>query len=214
MTQDVASLVEDRLSMLITNGIQGLVLVVLVLWLFFSTRHALWVVMGLPVSFAGAVFLMSVMDYQFDMMTLVGLLIAIGIIVDDAIVVSENVAAHREQGKDAISASVDGTLEVLPGVIASFLTTACIFLPLAFLQGDVGNVLKVVPVIMLLTLTVSLIEAFFILPSHLCHSAREVGSSTKKLNGRDGMVQQWLDSWLDRVRDRCIGWISSLNIDI
>jgi multidrug efflux pump subunit AcrB len=198
VTQDVASLVQDRLGMLVKNGIQGLVLVVLVLWLFFSATHAFWVGMGLPVSFAGTFFVMNVFGLQFDMMTLVGLLIVIGIIVDDAIVISENIAAHRERGEDAFIASVQGTLEVMPGIFASFATTAVIFAPLAFLQGELGTVLKAVPIVMLTTLVISLIEAFFILPSHLKHSHFE-----QKRNA----AQNWIDEKLSALRERCIRWV-------
>jgi multidrug efflux pump subunit AcrB len=199
LTQDVASLVKDRLSMLVTNGIQGLLLVMLVLWLFFSARHAFWVGMGLPVSFAGAFFMMSLLGFQFDMMTPVALLIVIGIIVDDAIVVSENIVAHRERGKSPLEASIDGALEVLPGVFASFATTLAIFLPLAFLAGELGTMLKAVPVIMLLTLTVSLVEAFFILPSHLKHSSFE---------GQRNAAQAWIDVRLERLRTRCVAGVA------
>ncbi len=200
LTQDVASLVQDRLGMLVKNGIQGLVLVMLVLWLFFSAKHAFWVGMGLPVSFAGAFFLMNLIGLQFDMMTLVGLLIVIGIIVDDAIVVSENIAAQRELGKAPLEASIDGTLEVLPGVVASFVTTTAIFLPLAFLTGELGNILKAVPVVMLLTLSVSLVEAFFILPSHLLHST---------FDKRRNVAQLWVDKKLNALRDKCMNWVDA-----
>ncbi len=199
LTQNVASLVSDRLGMLVRNGLQGLALVMLVLWLFFSARHALWVGMGLPVSFAGAFFLMSQLGLQFDMMTLVGLLIVIGIIVDDAIVVSENIVAHRERGKDALTASVDGTLEVMPGVLASFTTTLAIFLPLAFLTGELGTMLRAVPLVMLLTLSVSLVEAFFILPAHLKHTRFDSGRNR---------AQRWLDARLIALRARCVAGVA------
>jgi multidrug efflux pump subunit AcrB len=195
LTQDLASLLDDRLGMLVKNGLQGLVLVMLVLYLFFSARHALWVGMGLPVAFAGAVFLMRTFGFQFDMMTLVALLIAIGIIVDDAIVVAENIVAQRESGKGAIDASVDGTLEVLPGVTASFLTTFVIFLPMAFLTGDIGRILAAVPVVLLMTLSVSLLEAFFILPAHLRHAT---------IDGHRNRVQRWLDGHIEALRERAV----------
>ncbi len=198
ITRDMATLVEDRLGMLVKNGVQGLVLVMLVLWLFFSAKHAFWVGMGLPVSFAGAFFLMKTMGIQFDMMTLVALLIVIGIIVDDAIVISENIAVHREAGKDPVSASIEGTLEVMPGVLASFATTAVIFFPLAFLSGDLGNILKAVPMVMLLTLVISLIEAFLILPTHLKHSTFD--------NHRNS-AQQWIDKKLSILRDKCTQYV-------
>lgn len=200
LTRDVASLVKDRLRMLVINGFQGLLLVTLVLWLFFSARHAFWVSLGLPVSFAGTFALMALLDYQFDMMTLVALLVAIGILVDDAVVVSENIAVHRAQGKDPISASVDGAREVFPGVFASFVTTACIFTPLMYLSGDLGAILKVVPVIILMTLAVSFVEAFWILPAHLRHSRTDDNRNS---------IQRWVDDKLNILRDHIVHvWVA------
>lgn len=199
ITRNIASLVQDRLSMLVKNGLQGLLLVALVLWLFFNTRHAFWVAMGLPASFAGAFAVMAWAGYQFDMMTLVALLVAIGILVDDAIVISENIAVHRAQGKSALDASVDGAREVLPGVFASFVTTAAIFGPLTFLAGDLGAVLKVVPAVILITLTVSFVEAFLILPAHLRHSHGPAAP---------GRVQARVARLLTRFREHVVdGWV-------
>lgn len=199
ITRNTASLVQDRLLMLLENGLQGLLLVALVLWLFFGTRHAFWVAMGLPASFAGAFAVMAWTGLQFDMMTLVALLVAIGILVDDSIVISENIAVHRAQGKSALDASVDGAREVLPGVFASFVTTAAIFGPLMFLSGDLGAVLKVVPVVILITLTVSFVEAFLILPAHLRHSHAAA---------TPGRLQMYSARYLARFRERVVdGWV-------
>jgi hydrophobic/amphiphilic exporter-1 (mainly G- bacteria), HAE1 family len=204
LTQDIASLVDDRLGMLVKNALQGLALVGLLLWLFFSARHAFWVVLGIPVSFAGCFVVMSMIGYAFDMMTLVALLVAIGILVDDAIVVSENIAAHRERGKPALAAAVEGAREVMPGVFASFATTLAMFGPLAFLAGDLGAVLRVVPVVLIITLVVSFVEAFLILPAHLAHSRLElrrgrlrhaVQRQLEDLRGR--RVARWMNAFLD-----------------
>jgi hydrophobic/amphiphilic exporter-1 (mainly G- bacteria), HAE1 family len=195
ITADRASLVQDRLGMLVKNAVQGLILVILVLWLFFSATHALWVGLGLPVAFAGTFFVMNLTGMQFDMMTLVALLIVIGIIVDDAIVISENIVAHREAGADPMQASINGTLEVLPGVISSFFTTCAIFIPLAFLRGELGTVLKAVPIVMLMALTVSLLEAFLILPSHLRHS---------RFTQQQNTAQKWIQEKLGLWRAACL----------
>ncbi|HSR71732.1 MAG TPA: efflux RND transporter permease subunit, partial [Kiloniellales bacterium] len=154
-TRDVASVVQDRLDMLTRNGAQGLGLVLLVMWLFFSFRYSFWVAMGLPASFAGAIFAMSVLGLSINMLTMVALLIAIGIIMDDAIVIAENIASHRARGKSPVTAAVDGTREVAAGVVSSYVTSVCVFLPLAFLEGDLGKVLYVVPVVLILTLSAS-----------------------------------------------------------
>jgi multidrug efflux pump subunit AcrB len=199
LTQDVSSIVRDRLTMLLRNGAQGLVLVLLTLALFFSLRYAFWVAMGLPVSFAGAIFGMSFLGYSIDMITMVGLLIAIGILVDDAIVIAENIASHHQRGEAPIRAAVDGTREVARGVLASFATTALVFGPLAFLKGDIGAVLKVMPVVLILTLSVSLVEAFWILPYHISHALH--AASARPPTG----FRRRFEAGLDWVRERLVG---------
>ena len=197
VTNDVSSIVSDRLRLLITNAIQGLSLVFLVLWLFFGLRYSFWVAAGLPVAFAGAFFLMVAVGYSVNMLTMVGLLIVIGLLMDDAIVIAENVATQRAAGKSPVDAAIDGASQVLPSVFASFATTACIFGSLAFLKGDIGQILRVVPVVMLFVLIVSLIEAFLILPNHLYHSLEKAGAG-------QGRVQQAVDRFMDRARERVI----------
>ncbi len=112
LTTDRFSIVDDRLNLLIKNGWQGFILVAMTLWLFFSLRFAFWVVMGLPVSFLGTIFFMPLFGYSLNMITMVGLLIAIGLLMDDAIVISENIATHLKKGKSALQAAIDGTQEV------------------------------------------------------------------------------------------------------
>ncbi|MDH5749108.1 MAG: efflux RND transporter permease subunit, partial [Rhodospirillales bacterium] len=115
LTQNISSIVRDRLNMILDNGVKGLVLAFLVLWLFFSFRFSFWVAIGLPISFLGTIVVMAATGYSFDMISLVGLLIAIGLLMDDAIVLAENIAAHLAKGKTALEAAIDGTREVAPG---------------------------------------------------------------------------------------------------
>ena len=170
ITQDTSLILADRLNMLVSNGVQGMVLVFLVMWAFFHLRVSFWVAMGLPVSFLGAFLLAPHVGLSLNMYTMVGLLLALGLLMDDAIVIAENIAAHRQQGKSPLAAAVDGTREVAAGVFSSFLTTICVLGPLAFIDGQIGRVLRVVPMMLLLVLSVSLIEAFAILPAHLNHA--------------------------------------------
>jgi len=197
VTNDVSSIVSDRLRLLITNAVQGLALVFLVLWLFFGFRYSFWVAAGLPVSFAGAFFLMVLAGYSINMLTMVGLLIVIGLLMDDAIVIAENVASKHSQGSSAIDSAIEGANQVLPSVFASFATTACIFGSLAFLKGDIGQILRVVPVVMMFVLIVSLIEAFLILPNHLHHALDKAGST-------QGRVQKTVDRGVNWARDRVV----------
>ncbi|NOR61845.1 MAG: MMPL family transporter [Rhodobacteraceae bacterium] len=170
ITTDGASVVRERLTLVVVNGIQGLALVFLVLWIFFGFRFAFWVAMGLPVSFMGGVALMGFVGYSLNLMTTLGLLIVIGLLMDDAIVISENIASRREKGDKPLDAVVNGAGQVFLNVLASFATTAMVFGSLGFLGGNLGAVLKVVPVVMLFVLMVSLVEAFLILPHHLVHT--------------------------------------------
>ncbi|MFD3189007.1 efflux RND transporter permease subunit [Sedimentitalea sp. HM32M-2] len=197
LTADGASVVRDRLSLVVSNGAQGLALVFLVLWLFFGFRFSFWVAMGLPVSFMGGVALMGLVGYSLNLMTTLGLLIVIGLLMDDAIVIAENIARLREKGHSAIEAAVRGARQVFPNVLASFGTTAMIFGSLAVLSGDLGAVLRVVPVVMLFVLSVSLIEAFLILPHHLIHSLQAPRSETG--------LRARVETGLAAARDRLVG---------
>ncbi|MCK5040934.1 MAG: efflux RND transporter permease subunit [Sphingomonadales bacterium] len=196
ISSDVTGSIRERLRILVVNGLQGLGLVFLTMWLFFSFRFSFWVTMGLPVSFLGTIYAMNFLGYSLNMMTLVGLLVAIGILMDDAIVISENIAAHLARGKKAIDAAIDGTRHVLPGVVSSFLTTVMIIGPLAFLSGKMGMVLKFLPAVLLITLIVSLVEAFLILPSHLAHAM------TKADVGKRSRFQIGFENRFEMVRER------------
>ena len=198
-TQDISSVVKDRLQLLLTNGLQGLVLVFLTMWLFFSLRFSFWVAMGLPVSFLGALFCFSYIGYTLNMITMVGLLLALGLLMDDAIVISENIATHLAKGKAPLAATVDGLGEVSAGVISSFLTTVCVFGPLAFIEGNMGKVLRVMPVVLILVLSVSLIEAFLILPHHLAHSLQASDRS------QPGAIRRRINAMIEWLRERVLG---------
>lgn len=173
LTNDLSSLLWDRLTMMVKNGMQGVVLVFAVMWLFFSFRYSFWIAAGLPVAFLGSLYLMAAFSLSINIMSLVGLLMAIGIMMDDAIVISESIASHIDRGQKIQDAVYNGVKKVLPGVVSSYLTTVCIFGSLIFLEGEMGAVLRVVPQVLILVLTLSLVEAFLILPNHLSHSLQK-----------------------------------------
>lgn len=204
ITADAVSVVRDRLQLVIVNGLQGLALVFLVLWLFFGFRFSFWVAMGLPVSFMGGVALMWMIGYSLNLMTTLGLLIVIGLLMDDAIVIAENIARLREKGRSPLNAATEGAMQVFPNVLASFATTAMIFGSLAFLSGDLGAVLRVVPVVMLFVLMVSLIEAFLILPHHLVH--------TLEVQNKPSGVRARVESAMNWARERVVGPMVDLTI--
>ncbi|RTR36766.1 efflux RND transporter permease subunit [Shewanella canadensis] len=170
LTNDLSSLLKDRLDMMLTNGWQGIILVFFSMWLFFSLRYSFWVSAGLPVAFLGGIYLMSLFGVSINIMSLVGLLMAIGIMMDDAIVIAESIASHVDRGLAPHDAVVQGVKKVAPGVVSSFLTTILIFSSLLGLDGQMGAVLSAIPTVLIMVLSISLIEAFLILPNHLNHS--------------------------------------------
>jgi multidrug efflux pump subunit AcrB len=196
MTQDRASIVQDRLDMLVRNGIQGLMLVFLVLWLFFGTRYSFWVTMGLPVSFLGALFVLPIMGITINMISMVGLLIGVGLLMDDAIVIAENIAARLDRGDTPAHAAIEGVREVMPGILSSFATTLLVFGSLAFITGQIGQILRIMPVVLIIVISVSLLEAFWILPHHLNHSLAHAKKQTPS------RIRRVFNDGFDRFRDR------------
>ena len=207
LTQDRASVVQDRLDMLLRNGAQGLVLVFLALWLFFGFRYSFWVTMGLPVSFLGALFLMPALGVTVNMISMVGLLIGIGLLMDDAIVIAENIAARIAKGDSPANASIEGVKQVLPGIMSSFATTLLVFGSLVFITGEIGQILRVMPIVLILVISVSLVEAFWILPHHLGHS---LARTTRETPSR---FRQGFERRFDVLRERGFGPLLDRAVD-
>lgn len=179
ITQDAASIVRDRLQLLLKNSWQGLILATLALFLFFSWRYTFWVAMGLPISFLGGLVVMNAMGVSINMISMVALLMAIGILMDDAIVISESIESEHRKGKTPLQAAIDGIHRVGRGVMSSFATSTFLFGSLLFMKGEMGQILGVLPVVLLSVLTISLVEAFLILPHHLKHSLEKHGEEKK-----------------------------------
>ncbi len=171
--QDDTLILRDRLRVMVENGRMGLVLVFLVLALFLKLRLAGWVSVGIGVSFLGAVALMPFFDVSVNVISLFAFIMVLGIVVDDAIVVGENIYRHFEQGKHAARAAVDGAREVAIPVTFSILTTLAAFSPLLMIPGASGQIMRVIPIIVISCLVFSLIESLFILPNHLSHLSRK-----------------------------------------
>ncbi|EMI16743.1 multidrug resistance protein [Rhodopirellula maiorica SM1] len=161
--------VRDRLSLLLRNGAQGLFLVFLVLALFLEIRLAVWVALGIPISILGAGAMLSWGDQTLNMLSLFSFLVALGIVVDDAIVIGENIYSHQQMGKSLLDAAVDGATEVLPSVAASVTTTVIAFSPMFFVSGVMGKFMAVIPFAVIAMLLISLWESTFVLPCHLAH---------------------------------------------
>jgi len=167
---DVARFVTQRLELLSRNALQGGVLVFAVLFLLLAPRVAFWVAIGLCVSLLAALAAMNVLGMSLNFLTMFGLIIVIGLLVDDAIVVAENIKARHEAGESAMVAAIEGTKQVAWPVISTVLTTICAFLPLTVIEGQIGDLLAAIPIVVSVALAVSLIEALLILPSHMGHT--------------------------------------------
>ncbi len=205
VVQDVTSIIRDRLAMLVRNGLMGLGLVVIVMSLFFRPGFAIWAAMGLPVAFLGAFVWMALTGLSLNMITLVALLMAIGIVMDDSIVLSDSIAVHAAEGVSVQSVTA-GVMAVAPGVMSSFLTTLSVFFPLSFLSGDLGAVLEVLPLVLLAALAASLIEAFLILPHHLKGGLRAMQKPPSRFRaGLDAGFAKLRDQGIGRLADASIG---------
>ena len=185
VVNDRSITLNQRTQLLAENAVAGMLLVLLFLSIFLNTRLALWVAFGLPISFLGMFMFASQFDVTINVLSLFGMIIVIGILVDDAIVIAENIYQHYEKGKSPIRASIDGTLEVIPPVVSAILTTVLAFSLFFFLDSRIGEFFGEVAVIVILTLIVSLIEALIILPAHLAHSkalrAQKVDDNPSKI---------------------------------
>ncbi len=161
---DSSSEVRGRLSLLLRNGLQGLLLVFLVLTLFLEMRLAFWVALGIPISILGAGAALSWGGQTLNMLSLFSFLVALGIVVDDAIVIGENIYAHIQMGKSLTQAAIDGTIEVISSVTASVTTTIIAFAPMFFVSGVMGKFMAVIPFAVIAMLVISLWESMFVLP--------------------------------------------------
>ncbi len=164
---DTSKILKSRIDLLLKNAFFGLILVIIILGLFLEIRLAFWVMLGIPVSFLGTFLLMPLLDLSINMISLFAFIMALGIVVDDAIVVGESVYAKHRHVENATKAAIYGTFEVGKPIIFSVLTTVAAFLPLLFVGGLVGKFIKVIPMIVISTLLISLSESLFILPAHL-----------------------------------------------
>ncbi len=163
-------LIQERIMLLLKNGGGGLLLVILILYLFLTGRVAFWVAVGIPVSFMATLFVLWLTGGSINMISLFALIMALGIIVDDAIVVGEDALAHYQMGEAPLLAAEGGARRMLAPVIASSLTTIAAFLPLMLIGGIIGNILFAIPLVIVSVIIASLVESFLVLPGHLRHS--------------------------------------------
>ena len=173
---DNSQFIKDRLGVIYSNGALGALLVTGILFLFLRPSIALMTALGLPVAFGASLLAIKVLGIGYNMLSLFGYVIVLGMLVDDAVVVAENIYRHLEMGKDSVKAAVDGASEMLLPVAASFMTTISAFLPLLLIGGVFGGFLSPIPKAVILALTASLLECFLILPSHIADFTKTSGS--------------------------------------
>jgi multidrug efflux pump subunit AcrB len=191
--RDQSRILKSRIDLLVTNALQGLALVVLCLALFLEIRLAMWVSVGIVISFVGSFFFMSTFDASINMISLFAFILVIGIVVDDAIVVGENIFTFREAGYSPAEAAKKGVVQVMTPVFFSVSTTLVAFAPLLFVDGFMGKIMSVIPIIVIAVLVLSLVESLMILPAHL--------STIKK-------TPAWgVTIWFHKLNDQIHAWL-------
>jgi multidrug efflux pump subunit AcrB len=166
ISTDTSKWVRNRFNTVVSNIVFGLILVFFIMWLFLNLRISLVVSLGIPTSFAIAIIALDYLDLSLNLLSMLGALIALGMIVDEAIVVSENIYRHMEMGKSKLQAAIDGTMEVFWPVVAAATTTILAFLPMLLIKGEIGVFIKILPIMISVLILSSLFEAFVFLPLH------------------------------------------------
>jgi multidrug efflux pump subunit AcrB len=200
--RDSSQTLRDRLALMFRNGASGFVLVFLVLALFLRLRLAIWVSIGVPISMLGALYLFPVLGISIDVISSFGFIMVLGLLVDDAIVVGENVHRHQQEEVDPLEASIRGAQEVSIPVIFGVLTTIAAFMPMLIAPGEMGQIFGAIAITVVLCLIFSVIESQLILPAHLGHmkrgdAARLAPAGT--LRGRFGRLQSAMSTSLERL---------------
>jgi len=200
----------ERLSLLIENGLLAVFIVLAILSLFLEFRLAFWVMLGMCISFIGGILFLPMVDVSINMVSMFAFLVVLGIVVDDAIVVGENVYEYRQQGMDFMTAAIRGAKEISGPVTFSILTNIVAFIPLLFIPGETGMFWWPLPAVVIIVLAVSLLEALFILPAHLAHA--KTGGARGGLGGRIHGIQQgfskgfshFVNTYFRRFLDLCL----------
>lgn len=203
ISSDASITLNQRTRLLLENGLAGIILVLIFLALFLNVRLAFWVAFGLPISFLGMFIFAAQLGVTINVLSLFGMIIVIGILVDDGIVIGENIYHHYyDKGKSKIRAAIDGTMEVIPPIVSAILTTIIAFSTFYFVDGRIGSFFGEVSTIVLLTLSVSLLEALIILPAHIAHSK----ALTRK-NEENGIVKKTnkLDAFFKNINKKADG---------
>lgn len=176
INRDQSEIYKQRLELLLKNAFIGLVLVLLLLGLFLEFKLAFWVTMGIPISFLGGMLFLPFFGVSINMISMFAFIVALGIVVDDAIIAGENIYEYRQKNMSLADAAIQGAKDVAIPITFSILTNVAAFLPLFFVPGVMGKIWKVIPIVVVTVFIVSWVEAIFILPSHLAHSRPQPGN--------------------------------------
>jgi len=199
---DFSDIYRQRLDLLLRNGYLGLALVLILLGLFLEPRLAFWVTMGIPISFLGSLWFLPALGVSINMMSMFAFIVALGIVVDDAIVVGENVFKYRKDGYPFLKAAIMGAREVSQPVTFSILTNIVTFMPLLFVPGIPGKIFRAIPVVVIITISISLMESLFVLPAHLGHQRDRKGHGLMAWFQR---LQQRFSDGFSRLVERVYG---------
>lgn len=208
---DNTEMLRSRINLLLKNGIIGLGVVFLLLWTFLNARLSFWSGMGIPISIAGALFILWAMGGTINMISLFGFIMVLGIVVDDAIVVGEAIYVHRKSGKPPLRAAVDGISEVGMPVVAAVLTTVVAFIPLFYVGGIMGKFIAILPLVVIACLMISLLECLFLLPAHLSDlpnpnkKEKHVNPITRRLETLHHLTARGMEWFVDRVYKPFLG---------
>ncbi len=193
---DMSLNVRHRMKTLASNALVGFIIVFILLSLFLNIRFSIWVAAGVPIALGIALILFPVFDADLNALTLAGLILVLGLIVDDSIVISENVFRHRAKNPDAVQATIDGVIEIGRPVLATIITTLCSFVPMLYMTGVLGQLLYYLPVVVIIAMIGSSLECFFILPNHL--SRTKLPKKTATVDRRSAVfrrvkVYRWIN---------------------
>jgi multidrug efflux pump subunit AcrB len=201
---DTTDMLRDRINLLVKNGAIGLGIVFILLWMFLNARLSFWGGMGIPISIAGAMAILWAIGGTINMISLFGLIMVLGIVVDDAIVVGEAIYVHRKNGQPPLKAAVDGVSEVGMPVVAAVVTTIVAFIPLAYVGGTMGKFIAILPAVVIACLAVSLVECLLLLPAHLSHlpDLNQNREGSQGIAGRIEGLHRWTSTKLERFVER------------
>jgi len=194
--EDSSITLNQRIDLLKNNGIIGFIIVLLLLSMFLHWRMAFWVALAIPISFAGMFLFASLLGVTINVISLFGMIVVIGILVDDGIVIAENIYQQYEKGATAFEAAINGTMEVLPAVFSAIITTVIAFATFFFIDGRLGDFFREMAIVVIFSLIFSLVEGALILPAHIAHS------KALQRDHKPNKLQKGLDNMMAFLRDR------------